>query len=158
MSDESKIHEGACFCGAVKVAVKNPPVGVGYCHCLSCRKWHAAPLNAWAIWKNDDVSFTEGKDLLREFNMQGEGGPSTRLSCERCGSCVANRKPQIGMTVVYAMTLFESGWKYEPGFHIFYDERVLDLHDDLPKYADVPEAFGGTGTMVDEPTKTGLRA
>ena len=29
-----------------------------------------------------------------------------------------------------------------------YQERVLDIADDLPKFANLPEMFGGTGEMM----------
>ena len=35
----------------------------------------------------------------------------------------------------------------EPQMHIFYNERYLDVADDLPKFADLPEAFAGTGKL-----------
>ena len=32
--------------------------------------------------------------------------------------------------------------------HVHYQERVLDIADDLPKFANLPEMFGGTGEMM----------
>ena len=37
----------------------------------------------------------------------------------------------------------------QPTAHVHYRERVLDIADDLPKFSDVPEAFGGTGKRVE---------
>lgn len=34
-----------------------------------------------------------------------------------------------------------SGLKYAPAFHIFYEERVMDLADGLPKFTDMPDFF-----------------
>ena len=36
----------------------------------------------------------------------------------------------------------------EPQLHIFYGERVMDVADDLPKFKDLPEPFGGTGELL----------
>jgi hypothetical protein len=32
--------------------------------------------------------------------------------------------------------------------HLQWAERVLDVKDDLPKYLDFPERFGGSGRLV----------
>ena len=68
---------------------------------------------------------------------------------------MANHKPKVNMTVVYPMTLVGSGLAYEPAFHIYYAERVMDIADGLPKFADMPEQFRGSGETVDEPQRTG---
>jgi hypothetical protein len=36
----------------------------------------------------------------------------------------------------------------KPTFHCWYKERVLNISDDLPKFSDTPEVFGGTGKMM----------
>ena len=59
------------------------------------------------------------------------------------------------MTVVYPMTLAGSGLSYAPAFHIFYAERVMDVADGLPKFAQMPEQFGGSGEQIAEPEKSG---
>lgn len=148
---ENATYKGSCYCGAVEVSVTGDPAVEGYCHCLSCRKWHAAPVNAWSAWPKDNVTITgpvTGSD---------KDPASRRITCTVCGGCVANEKPQLDMVAVYPMTLFESAYSFQPKMHIFYDEGVLDMHDGLPKFVDVPEAIGGSGQMVDEPAQTAWR-
>lgn len=156
MSD-SQTFKGQCFCGAVEVEVQGPPVAAAICHCESCRRWHDAPLNTWAIWPADNVRVTVGQDQLVEFNKHGSEGPSVRTFCKRCGSAVLNRKPTYGMTVVYATLLEGSGLRYEPTFHSFYGEGVMHIADGLPKFEDLPAEFGGSGKRLDEPAGTGMR-
>ncbi len=154
---ETQTYKGGCFCGAVEVEVKGQPAAVGICHCESCRKWHSAPVNAWAVWPDAMVKVTAGQDHLLGFNKQGADGPSGRSSCKRCGGAVLNRKPKIGMTVVYAMTLDSSGLMFEPTFRCFYGEGVLHMADGLPKFDDLPAPLGGSGKQCDEPAGTGFR-
>ena len=92
--------------------------------------------------------------------MSEKSDASGRLSCRLCGGCVANLKPALGMTVVYPMTLAgaENPLPFKPSFHIFYDERVMDLADGLPKFAALPPDFGGTGETVAEAGQTSWRA
>jgi len=53
----AETYKGSCFCGAVDVAVTGTAVAEGYCHCQSCRSWAAAPVNAFTLWKPEDVKF-----------------------------------------------------------------------------------------------------
>ncbi len=66
--------------------------------------------------------------------------------------------PQTNMIAVYPMTLAGSALKYEPTLHIFYSERVMDIRDELPKYADMPEEYGGSGELIEQTGHTGWRA
>jgi hypothetical protein len=151
MSDENAVYKGSCYCGAVTVTVKGPPAAAGYCHCLECRKWHSAPINAFGIWSNDNVTIEGPTTTSTVSEVSG------RVSCSKCGGCIANLKPTMGMTAVYPMTLAgpEDTFKFEPAFHIFYEERVMDVSDGLPKFVDVPEQFGGSGKTVEESASTG---
>lgn len=139
---------GGCYCGECTVTVEGIPAMAAYCHCLSCRKWHAAPINAWAIWPADKVSIT-GPTTTSCVDPVSE-----RISCSKCGGGLANGKPKRSMIVVYPMTLAGSGLTYTPTFHIHYGERAMNVSDGLPKFLDYPEKMGGTGTMADEPEAT----
>ena len=56
--------------------------------------------------------------------------------------------PGLGLVDVYAATIPTLG--FEPGLHINYSETVLPMKDGLPKFADIPEDFGGSGDMLSE--------
>lgn len=166
MSDEKVRYEGSCACGAVRVTVSGNPRAAGYCHCESCRRWHTAPVNAWASWPGDAVTITQGEEELVQFDAYrlrqfddheatgDQGSVNCRCACRRCGAGVMNRRKD-GITVVYPSALCDSGFRHEPMVHIHYQERVLDVQDGLPKFADSPTEFGGSGEMIDEPSATG---
>lgn len=153
MNDDNTVHKGSCYCGAVGVTVQGPPAAALFCHCGDCRKWHSAPIAAISIWPNANVTI-DGPTIVSQVD-EGSG----RTSCSKCGGCVAIRKPAFDMTGVYAMTLSGSDqtYKFEPGFHIFYNERVMEVNDGLPKFADLPEPFGGSGNTVAESGGAGWR-
>ncbi len=48
-------RQGGCACGAVRYVVEGGPLRVGLCHCLTCRKRHGAPCNAFAAFRADKV-------------------------------------------------------------------------------------------------------
>ena len=60
-------HTGSCFCGAVAVEVTGAPEGMGYCHCSSCRSWSAGPVNAFTLWKPENVKVTKGAEFIGKF-------------------------------------------------------------------------------------------
>lgn len=144
--------EGACYCGAVRIAVAGAPRVAAYCHCRSCRTWQGAPINAWTIWREDQVTLTGGPLTRSRVSEQSE-----RLACAECGGAVGNRKPARGMIVIYAAQMVDAGMPFEPAFHLFHAERVMDVADGLPKYRTMPEAFGGDGALDPEPEMTGWR-
>jgi hypothetical protein len=149
-SDETSYH-GSCYCGAVTVSVEGDPAASGYCHCTSCRKWHSAPVNAFSMWPADKVS------ISGDYITSDKDAGSQRITCSKCGGCVANGKPDFGMMAIYAMTLDGSGAKFEPMGHLFYPERVMEVNDGLPKFADMPAPFGGSGDVIEETGNTGWR-
>ena len=133
MSDV-KIHSGACFCGAVQLKVTGAPALMGYCHCQSCRKWSAGPVNAFTLWNPQAVQITEGAEHLRTFNLTAK---SFRKWCAKCGGHVLTDHPGIGLVDVYAAVLPELAFK--PALHVNYSEAVLRLHDGLLKLKESSE-------------------
>jgi hypothetical protein len=138
-------YSGACFCGAVEVEVTGTPEAMGYCHCASCRKWSAGPVNAFTLWKPDNVRVVKGADLLGSH----AGSPtSTRMFCTRCGGHVMTEHPTFGLTDVYAAVIPDLD--FVPAVHVNYAETVLPIRDGLPKLKDFPAELGGSGETLPE--------
>lgn len=138
-------HTGACFCGAVEIEVTGAPEAMGYCHCSSCRSWSAGPVNAFTLWKPQNVRVTKGEQFLGRFQKTEM---SDRQFCIKCGGHLMTNHPPIGLTDVYAATI--PGVKFAPGVHVNYSETVLRMKDGLPKLKDFPAELGGSGVAVPE--------
>lgn len=138
-------YVGGCFCGAVQVRVTGEPVVMGYCHCDSCRRWSAAPVNAFMLWKPETVEVTRGRDLLGGYRKTER---SHRRWCTACGSHLFTEHPLWGLIDVYAATVPE--FSFRPAVHVNYAESVLRMADGLPKQKDVPAEMGGTGHLIPE--------
>jgi len=139
------VHEGKCFCGAVEFEVQGSPEAMGYCHCQSCRSWSAAPVNAFTLWKPENVRVTKGSgDLGRFMKTNGSG----RQYCKHCGGHVMTDHPLLGLVDVYAASL--PTLKFTPGVHVNYAETVLPMKDGLPKLKDFPAEMGGSGETLPE--------
>lgn len=138
-------YKGSCFCGAVEFTVSGEPVGMGYCHCESCRHWSAGPVNAFTLWKPDAVQVTRGADNIGTYNKTSR---SYRKWCKTCGGHLFTEHPEIGLIDVYAAVIPDLA--YSPGVHVHYQETVLRIKDGLPKLKDVPKELGGSGINVYE--------
>jgi len=118
---------------------------MGYCHCSSCRSWSAGPVNAFTLWKPQNVKVTKGAETLMQFTKTKT---SSRAFCRRCGGHVLTDHPPLGLVDVYAATIPDL--KFTPGVHVNYAETVLPMKDGLPKLKDFPAALGGSGEVVPE--------
>jgi hypothetical protein len=136
---------GRCFCGAIELEVTGAPAAMGYCHCASCRSWSAGPVNAFTLWKPEDVRVTKGGEHLATFEKTKL---SQRRHCTRCGGHLMTAHPPLGLVDVYAATIPDLPFK--PGVHVNYAETVLPMRDGLPKLKDFPAELGGSGEVVAE--------
>jgi hypothetical protein len=140
-----KSYAGRCFCGAVELHVRGEPAAMGYCHCDSCRSWSAGPVNAFTLWKTEDVRVTRGADNIGTYNKTPK---SFRKWCKSCGGHLMTEHPGWGLTDVYAATIPD--FPYQPGVHVHYQETRLPLKDGLPKMKDLPKEMGGSGVALAE--------
>jgi hypothetical protein len=138
-------HKGKCFCGAVEIEVQGTPEAMGYCHCSSCRSWSAAPVNAFTLWKPQNVRVTKGAEFLGKFTKTET---SNRQFCKRCGGHLMTDHPPLGLVDVYAATI--QTLKFSAGAHVNYAETLLPMKDGLPKLRDFSAELGGSGVVLPE--------
>jgi hypothetical protein len=138
-------YSGACFCGSVALEVRGDPEAMGYCHCESCRSWSGGPVNAFSLWKPESVTVTKGEDKIGTY---AKTEMSHRQFCRECGGHLMTRHPTFGLVDVFAATIPDL--PFQPALHVNYGEKVLAIHDGLPKFRDFPDSFGGSGEMLPE--------
>ena len=138
-------YKGACFCGAVEIEASGSPQAMGYCHCGSCRSWSAGPVNAFTLWKPEEVKVTNGAEHVGRFMKTPV---SDRQFCKKCGGHLMTNHPPLGLVDVYAATIPDLPFK--PGVHVNYAETVLPMKDGLPKLKDFPAELGGSGDVIAE--------
>ncbi|EON93546.1 glutathione-dependent formaldehyde-activating protein [Marinobacter lipolyticus SM19] len=138
-------HQGSCFCGEVKFQVSGEPAAMGYCHCDSCRRWSAGPVNAFSLWPPESFKVLAGEDQIGTFHLTEQ---SYRKWCKKCGGHVFTDHPTMGLVDVYVANLPDLDFK--PALHVHYQESVLPIHDGLPKMKDVPAEMGGSGETLPE--------
>lgn len=143
--EDSTVHTGSCFCGAVQFTVTGEPAAMGYCHCDSCRQWSAGPINAFVLWPVDTLKVTKGADNIGSFNKTPR---SERKWCKTCGGHLFTNHPAWKLVDVYAA--LTPSLSFKPGVHVHYQETVLRVKDGLPKMKDIPAELGGSGSVLPE--------
>jgi hypothetical protein len=117
---------------------------MGYCHCEACRRYSTAPVSLFTLWKPENVSVTKGEQFFGKFKSSEM---SDRRYCTQCGGHVMIDHPTLGLADI-RMAL--SGVTFKPTVHLNYAEKVLPIHDGLPKLRDFPKEIGGSGEILPE--------
>ena len=141
----AETHPGKCYCGAVTIEASGAPVDMGYCHCDACRRYSGGPVNAFTLWKPDNVKVTKGKESLGKFKSSEM---SERCYCTKCGGNVFVEHATLGLIDIPAGVLPTLAFK--PSAHLNYEETVLPMKDGLPKLKDFPAEIGGSGETMPE--------
>lgn len=127
--------EGGCQCGAVHYAVAGQPVVTALCHCTSCRHAHAAPVVAWAMFREAQLSY--GKAAPTAY----ESSPGVkRWFCSACGTQLAYTAGALPGFVDVAIGSLDRPDLMPPALHIWDAERLpwMKLADGLPVHAGFP--------------------
>ena len=133
MSDH--ILEGGCQCGAVRYQVSGKPIMTALCHCTLCRRAHAAPAVAWAMYEEKNVIFTGNG--LKQYHSSTE---AKRGFCAHCGTQICFTATYIPGLIDIAIGSLDEPSLIEPTFHYWESERLSWLHisDELPRFPEFP--------------------
>jgi len=130
-----------CHCGAVRYAVAADPVEAKICHCRSCQVLHGAPMQWAAIFHKRDVRFTAGLEHLRFYNATRyapERILPCKVACRLCAAPIADegRKMWLAFPALFEFANpSQPPAAFQPGCHIFYAMRVVNVDDGLPKWS-----------------------
>ncbi|MGE0734796.1 MAG: GFA family protein [Alphaproteobacteria bacterium] len=125
--------DGGCLCGAVRWHAKGQPRQINFCHCSMCLKSTGAPVSAWALFKSENVTFTQGAPTYYKSSAHGERG-----FCAACGSTLTWRSPDTPYLLDLAVGTFDT--PNDLGNlrdHIYTENAIAWFHvaDDLPRFA-----------------------
>lgn len=132
MSSEFTPQEGSCSCYSNTYTINNTPVGRFICHCTICQEFTSQAYNDVTVLMTSDVS---NLNLIRTKFRRWKLPPNiSRGLCTHCN------KPSIEMALGGNLILVPTA-NYpdiaalpEPTMHLFYNRRVEDMDDGLPKY------------------------
>lgn len=125
-----------CPCGSVSYEVVGKPLVRVFCHCTICQRLNNAPYADITLFRASDVILPQEKDL--EYHAEMFPPILQRGKCLTCNGIAVetiNLFPVPKMIVVPSGNLDDQSMVPNASLHIFYDTRVKDIDDDLPKYS-----------------------
>jgi len=127
--------EGGCQCGAVRYAIAGAPLMTALCHCGMCRRANAAPAVAWAMFKAEQVEFTNRRPA--EYASSPE---ARRGFCAACGTPICFTAAYIPGLIDMTIGSLDRPEALPPALHYWDSKRLpwMKFADDLPKYPAFP--------------------
>ncbi|CAI7609425.1 unnamed protein product [Penicillium bialowiezense] len=136
---------GSCLCGQVNYILKREkPLNAKYCHCHGCQVAHGAPLQWAAIFHKNEMSFVTGSSGLVFYSSthkSQEYGLPTKVSCKNCRTPIMDEGRNVCLLFPQSIELEGSNDErrqkreiLKPTCHIFYEARMIDIPDGLPKW------------------------
>ncbi|SJX62147.1 uncharacterized protein SRS1_12995 [Sporisorium reilianum f. sp. reilianum] len=142
-SDEFQVkYRAKCWCGKLEFEYHGDPIDAKHCHCTQCQRLHGAPFQWAALFHKTSVRLAQHCDPLNlDFFSTQEGHSEhsvpCKISCRNCRSPMADEGRNMVMAYPSSFVFKDNHVPavFAPTAHIFYAERVLDLDDDIPKWA-----------------------
>lgn len=127
--------KGSCGCGRTQFAIHGAPLMRSYCHCTICQEFNQAPYADITVFRARDVSLPpEGQVDYRTWRAP----PAVnRGRCVDCDAPAVERLKLIGLpelVIVPTANLQLKAPLPDPCMHGFYNRRVQDVDDQLPRY------------------------
>ncbi|WP_435949294.1 GFA family protein [Psychrobacter sp. DM8] len=142
MSQAFTPQQGSCSCYSNTYTINYAPIGRFICHCTICQEYTGKAYNdVTVLFKSDLSELDINKTRFRRWKLPPN---INRGLCKRC------HKPSVEKAMGGALMLVPTD-NYpnvdalpDPTMHLFYDSRVEDIEDDLPKY----KGFAQSQTMI----------
>ncbi len=124
-----------CSCGKTKFNVSGEPLLRVFCHCTICQEFNQAPYA--------DITLFRAKDVLTPKEHDVELKSYKFPPLVQRGKCASCGKPAIEylkifpipkLIIVPSLNIEDKAFVPDPLMHIFYDTRVADIQDELPKH------------------------
>jgi len=146
------IRIASCACGTIELQIRGPSLPAhAFCHCIECRMWHSAPFAASIPFQKGAISVQRGREFLAKMNFSPR---LDRYFCGKCGTRLWNgsESAPVELTFPVLRSTPSLAAEFVPVMHLFYSERLSRTHvrDALPKFANRPLEYGGTGDRIQE--------
>ena len=124
-----------CGCGQTEFKVVGKPIFRVLCHCSICQKFNAAAHADILVYKTAQLTAPAAGKV--SFSTYKPPPNVQRGKCAQCGQPaieVFNMPLMPKLTMVPTGMFAKTSELPEPKAHLFYDKRLADVEDDLPKH------------------------
>jgi hypothetical protein len=123
----------ACLCGASRFTVAGTPIGRFLCHCTICQRAYGKPFADVTYFSARSVALPAEQSV--EFRRHRAPPALRRGKCTKCGNPVASflGPALMALAFVPSQNFPKPSELPAPDSHIFYDRRVADVADSIPK-------------------------
>ena len=133
----SEVH-CSCSCGKASLVVAGPVLGHIRCHCSICQSANQAAFADSTILLAKHVPL----DRIEHVRFETLKKPPAlqRGFCRSCGCFVmahTNALPFLSLAFVPAARYPAEVSLPDPEMHVYYESRIADVDDDLPKYSGI---------------------
>lgn len=125
-----------CECGEARFNVSGKPLMRAFCHCTICQTFNQAAYSDITLFRARDVVVPK-KDSVK-FKAYASPKVLQRGKCSSCEKAAIEYLELPLMPKLFVVPTNNIGDKVlipEPSMHVFYDARVADIQDDLPKHS-----------------------
>lgn len=126
---------GGCQCGAIRYEVIGEPIMAAICHCSMCRRAHAAPFVAWAMFEQSQVKFIKAQPKTYNSSVEGKRG-----FCSECGTQISFTADFLPGLIDITIGSLDDPDRIKPTLH-YWDSKCLSwvqFADNLPRYPEFP--------------------
>jgi hypothetical protein len=146
--DQDRLH-GGCTCGAFSFETIKAPVARFVCHCLFCQDFTGEAFSDVSVLMAHQVSMKGTATLAyRKYRLPPN---LNRAKCLQCGKPARETMGMRPLQLVFlpSKSFIEQSVLPPVRLHVFYNRRVADVADDLPKYSHYwPSQFAITKTVM----------
>ncbi|ODB87617.1 hypothetical protein A3195_00530 [Candidatus Thiodiazotropha endoloripes] len=124
-----------CDCGRVELSMIGEPKVHAYCHCEDCRNLLDVPYHSIVAWDAEQVAITSGEEQITEYKYPTL--TMTRVFCKHCGEVLYNTNAMgwklVSQLLISKCNNGELPDELQSNAHYFYDRRIVDIDDKIPK-------------------------
>ena len=150
MAQHNHAHlHGNCDCGTFSFKTKRAPIGRFICHCLFCQDFTGEAFSDVSVLMAHQIEM-KGTDALthKKYRLPPN---LDRTRCAKCGKPAMETMGagRLKLVFVPSKSFVEQDLLPPVRLHVFYNRRVIDVADGLPKYAHYwPSQFAITKTIM----------
>jgi hypothetical protein len=126
---------GSCNCGTFSFETTKAPVARFVCHCLFCQDFTGEAFSDVSVLMAPHIAIKGTGELTHKTYR-----PPPHLNRARCGRCGKPAMETMGSGSTQLVFVPSKSFVKQPllppvRLHVFYNRRVADAADELPKYS-----------------------